>query len=189
MGKRARTALIVTWWSLVGLGAICLVLRLFVYDLTTVQGDDMSPTLGPESLLLVNRLATPKLGDLVMLKTDKGHWEVRRVVAVPGDRIAMSNMIPVVNGVAATEAEVRTTKVGKDPMRVLRETTGGHSYLVLDRINRSLHDLPESKVEGGYYVLADNREADVPDSRKYGPVPRDKIRGVVSWVVKRGRVP
>jgi signal peptidase I len=191
MGKRAANAVLIGFGVLAVLGAICLVLRLFVFDITTIHSDDMSPTLGPGSLVVVNRLATPKKGDLVMLKTEKGTWEVRRVIAVGGDRVGMSGSEPVVNGVTATVTEVRATKdaTGED-FRVLRESSGGHEYLVLDRVRRTMHDMPEQKVGEGFYVLSDNRESDAAaDSRRYGAVPKSRIRGVVSWIVKRGKVP
>lgn len=189
MTRRGRI-FIIAWWSFVALAVVTLVLRLFVYDLTTLKGDDMSPTIGPGSWLLVNRLATPRPGDLVMMQDPaERRWQVRRVVAVAGDKIAMRGARPVVNGVEATLVPARELIVDKQEVRIWKETLAGRSYQVNDLVRRTMHDMPEQAVEGGYWVLADNREAAVRDSRTYGPVPKANIRGVVTWVMKRGQLP
>jgi signal peptidase I len=96
-----------------------LLLRGFVVELYFVSGPSMLPTLSPGDRLVVNKLAyglklpfsqrrvgakTPKRGDVIVFRTRElgrpGATRplVKRVVALPGDRVAFQDGRPVVNG-------------------------------------------------------------------------------------------
>jgi signal peptidase I len=71
----------------------------------TTVGDAMNPTLSSEDVVLVDRLwynlFAPKRGDIVIFKpngNEKSHYYVRRVVAVPGDNVQISDGKLYVNG-------------------------------------------------------------------------------------------
>jgi len=171
------------------------VAKFFVFELPTVTGDDMAPALQAEDLLLACRLdRTPARGDLVLFAhPGEGHLLVRRVVAVPGDRVAVRNEVPILNGEAAPrtaqgEAILLQHEGGLTQevrMKRVEEELSGVHYTVLKDPRRRSKDLKEQKLVGAYFLLADNRNHGA-DSRSFGPVPQDKIRAVVTHRVMAG---
>lgn len=57
----------------------------------TINGNSMSPTLKPgQDVLSVNWFVNPKIGDVVVVKSDKGKVQrdiVKRVVRIEGDKV------------------------------------------------------------------------------------------------------
>ena len=78
-------------------------------------GVSMEPTLYNGQQIFINRffyiLSTPKSGDVVVFLpngNENAHYYVKRVVAVPGDRIRIENGVMYVNGL---ESEWITEKI------------------------------------------------------------------------------
>lgn len=164
-------------------------LRLFVLDLANVQGSDMFPTLGRDAWVIVHRHKEPRRGDLVMFRPTEGSpWLVRRVIALPGDRIAMENARPVIPGHPAFHEDVGNVTIDRREFRVIRETLDGRSWEILDDTVRTMADMQEIEIRDGYFVLADHREH-AKDSREYKTIPRSQVRGVVWRILHRGRYP
>ena len=76
---------------------------------TNVVGISMEPTLENGQKILVNRfiytLSSPKRGDVVIFLpngNENAHYYVKRVVAVPGDKIKIENYTLFVNGEEST---------------------------------------------------------------------------------------
>lgn len=76
---------------------------------TNVVGISMEPTLENGQKILVNRfiytLSSPKRGDVVVFLpngNENAHYYVKRVVAVPGDKIRIENYTLFVNGEEST---------------------------------------------------------------------------------------
>lgn len=76
---------------------------------TNVVGISMEPTLENGQKILVNRfiytLSSPKRGDVVVFLpngNENAHYYVKRVVAVPGDKIKIENYTLFVNGEEST---------------------------------------------------------------------------------------
>ena len=76
---------------------------------TNVVGISMEPTLENGQKILVNRfiytLSSPKRGDVVVFLpngNENSHYYVKRVVAVPGDKIKIENYTLFVNGEEST---------------------------------------------------------------------------------------
>ena len=72
---------------------------------TTVSGDSMKPVLVSDQKVLVNRfiykLSQPKPGDVVIFLpngNENTHYYMRRVVAVPGDKVLIEDGVLYVNG-------------------------------------------------------------------------------------------
>ena len=149
-----------------------------------VEGPSMDPGLANEDRVLVNKalyteidaarvarfipgleaeegqtwrpLGKPDYGDVVVFRwpRDPSQNFVKRIIALPGDRIRVQDGTVFVNGVPLEEPYV------EHPLHeTRRETT-----------------VPEDS----YWVLGDNR-AQSDDSRNWGPVPRDHVIGKV-WV-------
>jgi signal peptidase I len=163
-----------------------LALRLLVLDVAIVDSADMYPTLGRDAWVVVNRKTAPERGDLVMFKKD-GAYLVRRVVALPGERLSTHEGRPVVNGHEAAQDKVRTIELDMRYFNVMKETLGGRSYEVLYDTYRATPDRRETRVQGGYFLMADNREHG-SDSWDFGPVPADQIRGVLWGFLREGEL-
>ena len=144
----------------VALGAtFMMVLHLFVLQISIVKGHSMEPSLEDGDRLVVDRFAADigdvHRGDVVVLRYPRNPAIdfVKRVVALPGDRIAMRNGQVYVNG----------------DMVAVEEWT-----CIEDR-----QDLAETTVpEGAYFVLGDNRPISC-DSREFGLVTQELIKGRV----------
>jgi signal peptidase I len=162
-------------------------LRLFVLDLVSIDAHDMLPTLGPGGSVIVNRRIDPERGDLVMFRTKEGKDIIRRVIGLPGEKVRMVGLVPVIDGKQARQEELRTYEDGGRKYRVLRESFDERAWDVIDDTYRTSPDWEEHTIEGGYFVLADHREVG-SDSRQSGVVARADIRGVVWRVWDHGRL-
>ena len=149
--------------SYIILGVICIVsilgiwvLRYF-YHPVVVSGSSMYPTYSNEEILSTNPDFTSsniKRGSVVYFYSDKLKMHlIKRVSAVPGDRIKIDDGILYVNG-KAEDAEFPRID---DPGLFSKESV-----------------VPENE----YLMLGDNRNHST-DSRKIGLVHYDSIKGIV----------
>ncbi len=137
--------------------ALMVVVHLFVVQVSVVKGSSMEPCLHDGDRLVVDRvaynLADVRRGDVVVLRYPRNPEVdfVKRVVARAGDRVAMKNGVLLLDGRPA-------------------DTYG------------CIHDhqeLAEIVVPPGqFFVLGDNRPISC-DSRDFGLVPAELIRGRV----------
>ncbi len=204
-------------WRLLGLGAAGLaglVLALsLLWTTAPVTAGGMAPSLLPGDVALLRRapLAVGP-GDVVAFRLPgEARARLGRVVALPGDRVAVEGGAPVVNGARARQAEEGqwTRTFGPEgpagvlptcgngtvglgaacTTRLMRETLGQASHLVLDAGPRPLDTMPEARVPpGAIFVLGDHRD-DSQDSRRApgaqgtGPVPLQAVLGRVDRVL------
>ena len=148
-------------------------LRVFVLQQFSVEGQSMLGTLHSGDRVIVNKLSydlhDPRHGDIVVLKDIKESVEVRdlikRVVALPGETVEYRNCGLIIDGLAVVEAYL-------DPILVRSDHCGDSQ--------------PPVKVEAGHvFVMGDNRSASL-DSRTLaiGQIPYDNLIGrafVVVW--------
>lgn len=140
------------------LGATLMVtLHLFVIQVSVVKGNSMEPCLHDGDRLVVDRvsygLGAVGRGDVVVLRYPRNPSIdfVKRVVAVPGDRVSMRGGVLQVNGVPADD-------YGCIPDH---------------------QDLAEQVVPPEHlFVLGDNRPISC-DSREFGLVPQELLKGRV----------
>lgn len=132
--------------------------HLFVVQISVVKGHSMEPSLRDGDRLVVDRVA-PSLGeltrgDVVVMRYPRNPAVdfVKRVVGLPGDRIALKHGQLWVNGAMAPD-----------------EWT-----CIADLETTAEVDVPE----GCYFVLGDNRPISC-DSREFGLVPESLLRGRV----------
>ena len=128
----------------------------FFLRIPQVTGPSMLPHVQPGELVLINTLAyrfgPVKRGDIIALAHDDATAQtfLKRVVALPGDRVRMERGTLFVNGAAVAEPYVSFP----------------------DR-----HDVAEITVPAHeLYVLGDNR-TESEDSRAWGPIDEKAIIG------------
>jgi signal peptidase I len=175
---------------LVGLG-----LRLFFPLSTyTTSSASMNPTLAQVDILGVYGARAlcgsikPAVGDVIIHRIGKVRY-VKRVVAGPGQVVAMRNGLLSVDGrpTPRVSAGWGVDVQGGDYVegRVYRETLGGRTYDTLDLANDTeIDDLtPVTVPANAWFVLGDNRDNSL-DSRTQGPVAQKDICGVVTKILK-----
>jgi signal peptidase I len=155
---RRRDAVLVALLAVVLLG--WLVVRPLVAEPFGIPSASMAPTLHAGDHVIVDKLAyrdaLPARGDLVVFDAPgTGDVTLKRVVAVPGDRVGIEDGVLVVNG------------------RHLRE-----SYADPEAIDAEYFG-PVTVRPDTVFVLGDNR-ADSVDSREFGAVSADRLIGRVA---------
>ena len=151
----------------------------------------MAPTLLDGDRMLVNKLllasSMPERGAVVIFRIPDGGGQiwVKRVIGLPGDRVAVRGGEVWVNGKklerdrvpdAGTLAALGTQVRGQ----VYTENLAGRRYFVqLGGADAKPADFPEATVpEGCYFMLGDNRDLS-RDSRGFGFIARGDILGEV----------
>lgn len=135
---------------------IAFLINLLLAQATRVYGHSMEPNLETNQRLVVEkvtyRFQEPQRGDVVVLRLPDHSREllIKRVIGLPGERVAIHDGKVFVNGEPLDEP-------------YLRQPTRGH----MDEIV-----VPERHV----FVLGDNRSAS-NDSRTFGPVSYEAIVG------------
>lgn len=129
-----------------------------------VVGSDMQPTLAAGSLALVNTLHTsPARGEVIACTDAEGTLLLRRVIGLPGDRVAIDRTTGQVsvNGTPLAESYISRSAVGN--MDIADET-----------------EVPKGKL----FLLGDERLA-ARDSRQeaFGLLPLTVVRGQVWGVI------
>ena len=177
--------------------ALMLVFRSAVADWNSVPTGSMKPTIVEGDRILVNKMAydlrlpfthislfklsDPQRGDIVIFDSKVSDIRlVKRVVGLPGDRVAMRDNVLSING-----RELDYKNLGQPESRADKiEYLPGTEHRIRVQGNGSqLSSFPQVIVpEGHYLVLGDNRD-NSSDSRVIGFVPRNEIVGRAKTVV------
>ncbi len=131
-------------------------INLFLAQATRVFGQSMEPNLHTNQRIVVEkltyRLHTPERGDVVVLKLpqDSGELLIKRIIALPGETVAIHGGKVWINGEPLDEPYLTQKTVGEMP--------------------------PRTVPEGHVFVLGDNRGFS-NDSRSFGMVPLENLVG------------
>jgi signal peptidase I len=194
-------------WVLLVVALVAIGLMLFVVDFPRPMSDDMAPAIRKGDLLFACRVCgRPQRGDVVLFTSpDNGPLAIRRVVAVPGDRVEVHRGRILVNGKPLDDTEAGTLKLADvdpvssqpRPFAVAVERTGTHEYRVIQDLGVLSRSERAPETLGDAYFVAADRRTLVRDSRDYGPIPRTSVRSIVLRVLsagdhdaqRRGRLP
>lgn len=135
----------------------------------------------------------PERGDVVLFRhpDDPGGTDwLKRVIAVPGDRVSVRNGVPTVNGVRyGRESEGRhdflDARCASTRANAWTEDDGEQTYTVLDSVARGRDQEEIAVPEGWLFVMGDNRDHSA-DSRYWGLLPRHRVRGRAVGVFSSG---
>jgi signal peptidase I len=205
--RRALSAMVSGLGPIVLAAAILFPLRSALADWYQVPTGSMRPTIVEGDRIFVSNLAfglrvpftskwitrwsQPQRGDIVTLSSPAdGVRLVKRVIGLPGDRLAMEGDRLTLNGqplsYAMENPEVMERIQGKfeAPAQILSEQLPGHPHevTVIPGLG-SRRTFAEIVIPPGqYFVMGDNRDQSF-DSRYFGFVPEEKITGRAHRIV------
>jgi signal peptidase I len=192
--------------SLLGTVVIAIFVVTFIVQAFQIPSESMENTLLIGDYLLVDKLhfgndglwghllpyQKVKRGDIIVFHYPVHPVEhfVKRVVALPGDRLRLINRKVYVNGVALSEPYVHYSR----PHDVFRDEFPRLDVAFVPSLNGSwlvqmkklLDDNQLIVPQGSYFVMGDNRD-DSLDSRYWGFVPQENIVGrplVIYWSMR-----
>lgn len=218
--RRATAGRPVPWWmrfgaDLFAAAALIFGCRFAVADWPRVPTGSMEPTLRVGDYLLVNHLAygprlpftnwaiefgRPQRGDVVVFRypLDVSSFYVKRLVGLPGDRVAFRDGTVTVNGLPTNVQHLGDGLRDEDRGQwLLRETAGGPPRELkinpfvqgrIPELNRQAQGIAQHCVSeragawdctvpaGQYLMLGDNRDNSA-DSRVWGFLPHGQVYG------------
>lgn len=185
---------------------LLLVFRGAVADWHPVPTGSMKPTILEGDVVWQNKLAydlkipftditlanlgTPERGDIVVINSSAADLRlIKRLIGLPGDEIALINNRLFINGVAANYTDSLFADAST-PLRPIRkvdtenvtyawesiENIPTHAVSVKPTSQQHRRDFSTVVPEGHYFFMGDNRDSSA-DSRYYGSMPRNEIRG------------
>ena len=131
-----------------------ILIRAFIVTPVRVNGTSMNQTLYEGDILLLFKIAKIERNDIIVIdKTVEGSNIIKRVIALPGEKVKCENGIIYINDEKYDDV---------------------HAYGVTT-------DFEEVTLQGDeYFVLGDNRIIS-EDSRYFGPVSKEHINGEASF--------
>ncbi len=142
--------------------ALSIVLYLFVATPHEVMGKSMYPNFQHEEYLIGNKItynfADPKRGDVVIYEYTESVDYIKRVVGLPGETISLKDGKIYINDRKLDETSYLDGSI---------YTSGGDFLYEGGSVN-----IPT----GHYFTMGDNRASSY-DSREFGTIEREKIKG------------
>lgn len=160
---------------LIAAGLVILI-RWFIFAPFIVEGPSMEPNFHTGERLIVNKIIYsirhPERGEVVVFHAPAGIDYIKRVIAVPGEKVKIENNKVYVNGEELKEEYLQEV--------IDERAKNGQQY--------NSPGLAETTVpEGMVFVLGDNRP-NSQDSRMIGSVPYGEIVGradIRFWPLKK----
>ena len=157
--------------KLIGCVVFLYVIFFLIFGLHVEKNNDMLPKICAGDICLYYRIGDEYIGNAAVVYEKNGKESTGRVVAVPGDVINVTEAGTVeINGNQIMESEIYYDTTPYD-----FENSGNSNVVV---------NYPVTLGENEYFVLGDYRTAS-KDSRVYGPIKTDDIKGEVILVLRR----
>jgi signal peptidase I len=178
---------------------VVMILRSFIVEPFRIPSGSMMPTLLIGDFILVNKftygvrlpvankkiidVGEPQRGDIVVFRfpQDPSVDYIKRIVGLPGDRIAYYNKQVYVNGRVASQTRLGSyVGTGKGSTMTgaiqLNEELTGVVHDILIRDGQPTVQGEFTVPPGNYFVMGDNRD-NSNDSRYWGTVPEGNLVG------------
>ncbi len=191
---------------------LVLLLRSFLAEPFRIPSGSMIPTLHIGDFILVNKYAfgvrdpvfnyeflkvgRPQRGDVTVFRypLDPRKDYIKRIIGVPGDRVAYRNKQLLLNGEPMPlDSDGVYTASGSMPGVVyrFREDLGEVEHHIIVHPGRMAEDFELVIPEKQYFAMGDNRDGS-EDSRSWGMVPEENLVGKaffiwMSWDAERFR--
>jgi signal peptidase I len=171
---------------------LVLILRSFLVEPFQIPSGSMLPTLQVGDFILVNKFAygirlpvidykvvevgEPKRGDVMVFRYPENPKinYIKRVIGLPGDKIAYKNKTLYINGVKADQTFV--SEKWFPHSELLQEKLGAVSHSIYRDVAVAAIDVEVVVPAGKYFMMGDNRD-NSNDSRYWGFVPEANIVG------------
>jgi signal peptidase I len=193
-GRRPRLLATMSDWtkSLLVAFAIFLVVRAFVVEAFKIPTSSMENTLLVGDFLLVGKsMSDPDRGDVVVFHPphEPARNYVKRVVGLPNDTLEMRGKDLYLNGLLMPEPYARHVDDRGDRVHPDMDWQSNHLIAAPPDEYHPTRDNwgPLVVPEGHYFMLGDNRD-NSEDSRYWGFVARDQLRGR-PWIVYYSQEP
>ncbi len=163
--------------------AIAVFLKGNFFSFVRISGQSMSPNLVNNQIVFLEKKANVSRGTVIVVKTnssqqkDTGIKDIAlRVIALPGDSVNYQNDKLFVNGKKINQSYISSQAINETGMSV--DTGWSINSLSLNKNwPKTQRDIKKVQ-KGTYFVLADNR-IDPVDSRQYGLIKKNQVKGVV----------
>lgn len=180
---------------------LVLLLRSFLIEPFRIPSGSLEPTLLVGDFLAVNKfaygirlpvwekkiipIANPKTGEIAVFRwpPNPGYDYIKRVIGVPGDKISYRNKVLIINGQEAKQKFIEYTTDESSGKAVARysENLNGVEHDIYVRPDVPASDFEIEVPPGYYFMMGDNRD-DSADSRFWGFVDDQYLRGKAFFV-------
>lgn len=148
----------IEWLPYVVAVFVVVIVKLFIVTPIRVNGDSMKETLLDKDIMILNEISYKFSGikrfDIVVLKRNN-EYLIKRVIGLPGEKVMYKDNQLYINGKKMEE-------------NFFHEKTSDVKEIIVP--------------DGEYYVLGDNR-TDSTDSRVFGPVKIENIKGTTNFTI------
>jgi signal peptidase I len=153
---------------------LALLIRQFLFAPFVVEGDSMNPNLHDEERLIVNKIVytigSPKRGDVIVFHATQEKDYIKRVIALPGDTIELTDDQLFVNGKPYEEPYLKSV--------IESAKMQGSSF--------NTRDYGPMKVPEDHIVVFGDNRPNSQDSRDLGPIPVNTVVGradLIFWPI------
>lgn len=162
MAKKESNTMI---YAMLGTLGVLLLCKQYLFAPMMVKGKSMEPTYHTGDFVIINKVAKIHRFDQIVFKSKSGDkYIIKRVIGLPGDSVEMKDDVLYINGKPYEEPYVNRNAANPMMKRITQDFTL-QSLTGQDKVP-----------EGHLFVLGDNR-LNSKDSRHYGFVPIDSVKG------------